>query len=54
VDTRDILDKTKKGLLTKRQLLLTTARFYDFLRLLSPVSVVGKILFQETWCRVRQ
>jgi hypothetical protein len=27
------------------------ARFYDPLGLYSPVSVVGKLLFQDTWCR---
>jgi hypothetical protein len=51
VDSGDILDKTTAGPITKRQLLQTTARFYDPLGLFSPVSVVGKILFQETWCR---
>jgi len=35
-------------------MLQTTASFYDPLGLLSPVSVVGKILFQETWCRGMQ
>jgi len=49
VDPRDILDKTTKRLVTKRQLLQTTASFYNPLGLLSPVSVVVKILFQETW-----
>ena len=29
VDPRDILDKTREGPATKRQLLQTTARFYD-------------------------
>ena len=54
VDSRDILDKTTKGAATERQLLQTTARFYDPLGLFSPVSVVEKILFQETWCRGMQ
>ena len=54
VDSRDILDKTTKGPSTKRQLLQTTAGFCDPLGLFSPVSVVGKILFQETWCRGMQ
>jgi hypothetical protein len=46
---KDILDKTT-GPATKRQLLQTTARFYDPLGVFSPVSAMGKILFQETWC----
>jgi hypothetical protein len=50
VGSRDILDKTTEGPATKRQLLQTTARLYDPLGLFSPVSVVGKIFFQETWC----
>jgi hypothetical protein len=54
VDARDILDKTTKGPATKRQLLQTTSRFYDLLGLFSPVFVIGKILFQETWCRGMQ
>jgi hypothetical protein len=53
VDPRDILDKTH-GPATKRQLLQTTARFYDILGLFSPVSAFAKILFQETWCRGMQ
>ena len=36
---------------TKRQLLQATARFHDPLGLLSPVSVMAKILFQDTWTR---
>jgi len=35
----------------KRQVLQATYRFYDALGLLSPVSVFGKLLFQDTWCR---
>jgi hypothetical protein len=54
VDPRDILDKTIERPVTKRQLLQTTARFYEPLGLFSPVSAVGKILFQETWCRGMQ
>jgi hypothetical protein len=50
VDSRDILDKKTKGPATKRRLLQTTARFYNPLGLFSPVSVIGKIFFQETWC----
>jgi hypothetical protein len=54
VHPRDILDKTTRGPATKRQLLQTTARFYDPLGLFSPVSAIAKILFQETWCRSMQ
>jgi Pao retrotransposon peptidase. len=36
---------------TKRQLLKATSRFYDPLGLATPISVVSKILFQETWNR---
>ena len=54
VDPRDILLNTTNGPAIKRQLLQTTARFYDPLGLFSPVSVIGKILFQETWCRGMQ
>jgi hypothetical protein len=54
VDPRNILDKTIEGPVTKRQLLQTTVKFYDPLGLFSPVSAVGKILFQETWCRGMQ
>jgi hypothetical protein len=31
--------------------LQTTARFYDPLGLYTPVSVVGKLLFEDIWCR---
>jgi hypothetical protein len=51
VDVRDISDKTTKGPATKKQLLETTTRFYGPVGLFSPVSAIGKILFQETWCR---
>jgi len=50
VDPRDILNKTTQGPATKRQLLQTTAWFYDPLGLFSPVSAIAKILFQGTWC----
>lgn len=43
--------KAEDGPTTKRKLLQATSMFYDPLGLLSPVSVVGKLLFQETWCR---
>jgi len=51
VDPRDILDKTAQGPATKRQLLQTSARFYEPLGFFPPVSVIANILFQETWCR---
>jgi hypothetical protein len=51
VDARVIWDKTTKGPATKRKLHQTTARFYNPLGLFLPVSVFGKILCQETWCR---
>ena len=35
-------------------MLQTNARFCDPLGLYSPVSAVGKIFFQETWCRGMQ
>jgi hypothetical protein len=54
VDPKNILDNTTKGPATKRKLLQTTARFYDPLGLFSPLSAIGKILFQETWCRGMQ
>ena len=53
-DPRDILDKTTEGPATKKQLLQTTARFYDLLGIFSPFSAIVKILFQETWCRGMQ
>ena len=43
--------KLKEGPTTKRKLLQTKARFYDPLGLFSPMSLVGKMLFQDTWCR---
>jgi hypothetical protein len=51
MDPRDVIGESVEGPTTKRQLLQTTAKFYDPLGLLSPVSVVGKLLFQDTWCR---
>ena len=51
IDPEAITKELPEGPTTKRQLLQTTARFYDPLGLYSPVSVVGKLLFQDTWCR---
>jgi hypothetical protein len=50
-DPEGITKKLPEGPTTKRQLLQTTAKFYDPLGLYSPVSIVGKLLFQDTWCR---
>lgn len=47
----DINRKILDGPTTKRKLLQATAIFYDPLGLFLPVSIVGKMLFQETWCR---
>jgi hypothetical protein len=51
MDPRDVTGEYVEGPTTKRQVLQIMARFYDPLGLLSPVSVVGKLLFQDTWCR---
>jgi len=50
MDPRDVIGEYVEGPTTKRQVLRATARFYDPLGLLAPISVVGK-LFQDTWCR---
>jgi len=36
---------------TKRQVLQFTSRFYETLGLFSPVAIVGKVPFQDTWTR---
>jgi hypothetical protein len=51
MDPQDVTGDYVEGPTTKRQVLQITARFYNPLGLLSPVSVVGKLLFQDTWCR---
>jgi len=51
MDPRDVIGEYVEGPTTKKQVLQATARFYDPLELLAPVSVVGKLLFQDTWCR---
>jgi hypothetical protein len=51
MDPRDVTGEYVEGPTNKRQVLQTTARFYDTLGLLSPLSVVGKLIFQDTWCR---
>jgi len=51
IDHRDVIGEYVEGQTTKRQVLQATARFFGPLGLLSPVSLVGKLLFQDTWCR---
>ena len=50
-DPETVTMQLSEGPTSKRQLLQTTARFYDPLGLYSPVSIVGKMLLQDTWCR---
>jgi hypothetical protein len=47
---REVIGEYVEGPTTKEQVLQAIARFYDPLGLLAPVSTVGKLLFQETWC----
>jgi len=51
MDPRDVTGEYIERPTTNRQVLQITARFYDPLGLMSPVSVVGKLLFQDTFCR---
>jgi hypothetical protein len=51
IDADEMISKLKEGTTTKRKLLQTTASFYGPLGFFSPVSFVGKLLFQDTWCR---
>jgi hypothetical protein len=46
-DPEAISKRLPEGPTTKRRLLQTTARFYDPLGLYTPVSVVGKLLFED-------
>jgi hypothetical protein len=48
IDADEMTSKLKEGPMTKRKLLQTTASFYDPLRLFSPVSLIGKVHFQDT------
>jgi len=50
-DPEGISKRLPEGPTTKRRLFQTTARFYDPLGLYPPLSVDGKLLFQDTWCR---
>jgi hypothetical protein len=52
MDPRDVTGEYVKGPTTKRQVLRTTARFYDPLGLLSRVSVIGKLLYQDMVPRI--
>jgi len=47
VDPSDILDKTKQGHVTKRELLKTTARFYAPLGLFSPAPLSRRYSFKK-------
>jgi hypothetical protein len=51
IDADEFTYKLKDGSTTKWKLLQTTASFYDPLGLYSSVFLLGKILFQNTWCR---
>jgi hypothetical protein len=48
MDPRDITEGHVEGPATKRQVLRITARFCDPLGLLTPISVIGRLLFQDT------
>jgi hypothetical protein len=50
IDADEMIRKLKEGPTTKRVLLQTTASFYDPLGF-APVSLFGKVQFQDTWCR---
>ncbi|XP_023711286.1 uncharacterized protein LOC111866509 [Cryptotermes secundus] len=51
IDHEVITNKVAKGPTTKRNVLKAAATLYDPLGLASPVSIIGKRLFQDTWCR---
>ena len=51
IDAEEFTNRLKDGPTTKKKLLQTPACFYDPLGLYSPVSLLVKILFQDTWCR---
>jgi len=51
MDLRDVIGEYVEGPTPKRHVLQATARFYDPVGLLGPISVVGKLLLQDTWCR---
>jgi hypothetical protein len=49
IDHTDITRAFPERPATKRQVLQVTSRFYDPLGLFSPVAIVGKIIFRNTW-----
>ena len=51
IDHTDITRALPERPATKRQVLLVKSRFYDPLGLFSPVALVGKFIFQDTWTR---
>ncbi|KAJ4440456.1 hypothetical protein ANN_08597 [Periplaneta americana] len=51
IDHLDITEMLLEGPASKRQLLRVTSRFYDILGLFTPISITGKLLFQDMWCR---
>jgi len=51
LNTRDVVGEYVDGPTTNRQVLQLAVRFYEPLGLVAPVSVVGKLIFQDTWCR---
>jgi hypothetical protein len=51
IDHTDITRALPERPATKRQVLHVTSRFYDTLGLFSPVALIGKLLFQDTWTR---
>jgi hypothetical protein len=50
-DHTDIIRALSERPATKHQVQVTS-KFYDTLGLFSPVAIVGKILFQDTWTRL--
>jgi hypothetical protein len=51
IDHKDITRALPERPATKRQVLQVTSSFYDPLGLFSPVALVGKLIFQDTWTR---
>jgi hypothetical protein len=51
IDHTDITLALSERPATKRKVLQVTSRFYDPLGFFSPVAIVEKLLFQDTWTR---